>query len=72
MTDIDWKHLQVTDLTDPKNPLNGQPYVLYNPELGFNGVWIFLGVKWCLDRGGWENDKHWANDGLWNFLTPLF
>jgi hypothetical protein len=60
------RHLQITDKSELKNPLNGEPYVYYNPSL--DKVWIFLGLKWLLENGYWENNKSWANDGVFNML----
>ena len=43
------KHLQLTQSTNPSNPLDGSPYVFYNPNI--NKVWIYLGLNWILEDG---------------------
>jgi hypothetical protein len=60
------RHLLLTDKTSMKNPLNGKPYVYYNKAL--DKVWIFLGLRWLLENGYWENEKNWANDGVFHMF----
>ena len=61
------KHLQLTQSTNPSNPLDGSPYVFYNPNI--NKVWIYLGLNWILEDGSWNMDYQWANNGRWNIFT---
>jgi hypothetical protein len=61
------RHLLITDETEMVNPLNGTPYVYYNPTI--KKVWIFLGIRWCMENGYWENEKHWANDGVFHLFS---
>ena len=63
------KHLQLTQSTNPSNPLDGSPYVIYNPNI--NKVWIYLGLNWILEDGSWNMDYQWANNGRWNMLTTF-
>lgn len=60
------KHLQLTQSTNPVNPLDGLPYVFYNPNI--NKVWIYLGLNWILEDGSWNMDYQWANNGVWKML----
>lgn len=63
------KHLQLTQSTNPSNPLDGSPYVFYNPNI--NKVWIYLGLNWILEDGTWNMDYQWANNGRWNIFTTF-
>lgn len=63
------KHLQLTQSTNPSNPLDGSPYVFYNPNI--NKVWIYLGLNWILEDGSWNMDYQWANNGRWNMFTTF-
>ena len=60
------KHLQLTENTNPLNPLDGLPYVYYNQNI--NKVWIYLGLKWLLSTGSWKMDLQWANSGVWKMF----
>ena len=64
------KHLQLTQSTNPSNPLDGSPYVFYNPNI--NKVWIYLGLNWILEDGTWNMDYQWANNGRWNRYDTRF
>ena len=50
------KHLQLTQSTNPSNPLDGSPYVFYNPNI--NKVWIYLGLNWILEDGLWNMEEY--------------
>ena len=63
------KHLQLTQSANPSNPLDGSPYVFYNPNI--NKVWIYLGLNWILEDGSWNMDYQWANNGRWNMFTTF-
>lgn len=65
----EWKHLQITEETNPVSPCDGTSYVLYNPDLESDNVWFFLGLKWILEEGNWNNSLYWSNDGIWHFVT---
>lgn len=65
-----YRHLQVIEETNPQNPNDGSPYVLYNPEI--DKVWIFMGLKWILETGIWEESKKWANDGIWHYYDANY
>jgi hypothetical protein len=59
------KYLNITKSTEVTNPNDGHPYVYYNDDI--SKVWIFLGLKWILENGRWNNDKSWDSTGRWNY-----
>jgi hypothetical protein len=62
------KYLNITYSENPEHPSDGNPYVLYNPDI--NKVWIFKGRGWILDDAHWRMRKFWSNNGRWNYYYP--